>query len=260
MPRSGPGQTEPPPPESSADRSVPLPQADGATRALNDPMRRIAVVVGDLVRPDPDWRVDAIVNAANESLLGGGGVDGAIHHAAGAELLEHCRTLGGCTTGLAKHTPAFNLESRGIQHIFHTVGPTWPPEYSPQGSGTSMPVSDPVETPYAMPGAPLGEAAQLGYLHEDTLLASCYLNCLRLAVRHETKVLAFPAISTGVYRFPKARAAKIAFGHVFGHFAQRPAPALPEKVLFVCFNQQDAAIYRDVIQHRADWMTNRRRV
>ena len=234
-------------PESFDDIS--LPQADGVADALNDPVARIQLVVGDLTRPDPDWQVDTIVNAANEALLGGGGVDGAIHRAAGPELLEYTRTLGGCPTGLAKTSPAFDLEARGIERIIHTVGPVWP--HGEPGQAAES---------YAMPGAPLGEAAQLGYLHEDTLLASCYLQCLKLAVEHGSRVVAFPAISTGVYRFPKERAAKIAFGHVFGHFAARPAPELPQRVLFVCFNDADAAVYRDVIQHRADWMTNRRRV
>lgn len=235
-------------PDPSNQFNLSLPQADGVERALNDPVARIDLVVGDLTRPDPAWGVDAIVNAANESLLGGGGVDGAIHRAAGPRLLEHTRTLGGCATGLAKATPAFDLESKGVKYIFHTVGPIWNEAGQDEAAA------------YAMPGAPLGEAAKLGYLYEDTLLASCYLNVLRLAVQHESKVVAFPAISTGVYRFPKERAAKIAFGHVFGHFASRPAPEFPRKVLFVCFNDEDAAVYRDVIQNRADWMTNRSRV
>ena len=234
------------------DQRVALPQFDAAQRALDDPMTRIGLVVGDLTRPDPAWGVDAIVNAANESLLGGRGVDGAVHKAAGPGLLEHTRTLGGCPTGLAKATPAFDLESRGIRHIFHAVGPVWPASHAP----------DPAtgQASFAMPGAPLGEAASLGYLREDTLLASCYLQCLQLAQQRGVRGLAFPAISTGVYRFPKTRAAKIAFGHVFGHFAQRPAPDFPQKVLFVCFSDEDAAVYRGVIQTRADWMANRRRV
>lgn len=233
--------------DGSDNFKLSLPQAGGVERALNDPVSRIELVVGDLADPDPVWGVDAIVNAANESLLGGGGVDGAIHRAAGPRLLEHTRGLGGCATGLAKATPAFDLEERGVRHLFHTVGPVW----SDAGAEAAA---------YAMPGAPLGEAAKLGYLYEDTLLASCYLNVLRLAVQHEAKTVAFPAISTGAYGFPKDRAAKIAFGHVFGHFASRPAPKFPGKVLFVCFNEEDAAVYRDVIQNRADWMTNRSRV
>jgi O-acetyl-ADP-ribose deacetylase (regulator of RNase III) len=222
-----------------------LPQAqDPADRLLNDPLRRIEVVVGDLTDPEPDWKIDTIVNAANESLLGGGGVDGAIHRAAGPQLLQFTRGLGGCATGLAKRSPAFGLERLGIRHILHTVGPVW---------------SEPREG-YAMPGAPLGEAAKLGYLHEDMLLASCYLNCLRLAQQHGGRGVAFPAISTGVYGFPKERAARIAFGHVFGHFAQRPAPDLPERVLFCCFSDDDAEVYRQVIATRSEWMTGRSRV
>ena len=233
---------------------LPLPQTgnpngrprDGADRALNEPMARIAVVVGDLTDPDPAWGVDTIVNAANESLLGGGGVDGAIHRAAGARLLEHTRTLGGCPTGLAKITPAFDIQYRGIDHIIHTVGPVW--HHAPGDAEA-----------FAMPGAPAGDAAALGYTHEDTLLASCYANCLRLAVQHGCRGVAFPAISTGVYRFPKPRAARIAFAHVFGHFASRPAPDLPERVVFCCFDPEDASIYNDAIARRAEWMTNRRR-
>ncbi|MEO1236337.1 MAG: macro domain-containing protein [Planctomycetota bacterium] len=213
-------------------------------------MRRIDLVVGDLARPDPAWGLDAVVSAANESLLGGGGVDGAIHAAAGPELLEHCRGLGGCATGLAKATPAFGLEAAGVKHVIHTVGPVWPAS-SDAGEG---------EPAYAMPGAPLGEAAKLGYTLEDTLLASCYHHSLRLAVELGSEAVGFPAISTGVYRFPKERAAKIAFGHVFGHFAARPTPTLPKRVVFVCFDEADAAVYRHVIETRAGWMANRRRV
>ena len=237
--------------DASDEFSLSLPQADGVERALNDPMARIDLVVGDLTDPDPAWGVDAVVNAANESLLGGGGVDGAIHEAAGWDQLVAYNKQhhpGGCPTGLAKATPAFDLEARGIHHIFHAVGPVWNDAGQDEAAA------------YAMPGAPLGEAAKLGYLYEDTLLASCYLNCLRLAEQHEAKVVAFPAISTGAYGFPKERAAKIAFGHVFGHFAARPAPEFPHKALFVCFNDEDAAVVRDVIQNRAEWMTNRSRV
>ncbi len=229
---------------------LPLGQIDGAQRELDRPMGRIRVVVGDLTRPDPAWGLDTIVNAANESLLGGGGVDGAIHRAAGPRLLAHNRTLGGCPTGLAKVTPAFDLEARGIKHIIHTVGPVWPASADADAGGVQ----------YAMPGAPVGEAAALGYTREDTLLASCYANCLRLAVQHGCRGVGFPAISTGVYGFPKQRAARIAFAHVFGHFATRPAPALPERAVFCCFSDADAAVYRDVIARRAEWMTNRRRV
>ncbi len=215
---------------------------DGAAQALNGPLRQIAVVVGDLSKPDPAWGLDTVVNAANTALAGGSGVDGALHAAAGARLNTFEATLGGCPTGLAKLTPAFDLESEGIRRIIHTVGPVW--------SG----VAD-----TGVPGAPGDETAALGYTLEDMQLASCYVSVLRLAVESGAKVVGFPAIGTGAYQFPKERAARIALGHVFGHFAQRPTPSLPERVVFVCFSEEDAALYRTVIETRADWMLGRGR-
>lgn len=186
---------------------------------------RIEIVTGDITT----LCVDAIVNAANESLLGGGGVDGAIHRAAGPGLLEYCKTLGGCQTGLAKMTPAFDLESQGVRHVIHTVGPVWHGD----------------------------ESQKLGYTLEDTLLASCYHQSLELACGHGCKTVAFPNISTGVYGFPKPRAAKIAFGHVLGFLDKHD---LPQKVTLCCFADADAAILQEAIDTREDWMMNRRRM
>jgi O-acetyl-ADP-ribose deacetylase (regulator of RNase III) len=153
---------------------------------------RIQVLQGDITRQ----RVDAIVNAANASLLGGGGVDGAIHRAAGPELLEFCRGLGGCPTGEARITPGFRLQARWI---IHTVGPVW----------------------------------RGGNDNEDMLLASCYRNCLALAVAHEVRTIAFPQISTGAYGFPLRRAAGIAVATI-AEFLSRETRI--EEVRCICFN------------------------
>jgi len=179
------------------------------------PLDRIEVITGDITRQ----RVDAIVNAANESLLGGGGVDGAIHRAAGPGLLKHTRTLGGCRTGLAKITGSFNLQSTGIRHIIHTVGPVWHAD----------------------------EATKLGECREDVLLASCYQQSLCLAAESRVRTIAFPAISTGVYRFPKDRAAVIAVGHTIGWLRGHNLPA---KVIFCCFSESDQKIYEQVLSSR----------
>jgi O-acetyl-ADP-ribose deacetylase len=148
--------------------------------------------------------VDAIVNAANQSLLGGGGVDGAIHRAAGPKLLAECRTLGGCPTGQAKITAGHDLPAK---HVIHTVGPVW----------------------------------HGGTRGEDDLLASCYRNSLVLAERHGCRTIAFPSISTGAYGFPIDRASRIALREIAAFLAKSRTV---EKVNVVCFGARDLDVYQ----------------
>lgn len=157
------------------------------------PKQRIELVQGDITKQ----KVDAIVNAANTTLLGGGGVDGAIHRAAGTKLLEECRTLGGCSTGDAKITKGYNLPAKWV---IHTVGPVW----------------------------------HGGKSREDELLASCYRRSLELAAEKGLRTVAFPAISTGAYGFPLERATQIAVREVADFLEEHSAI---EKVVFVCFDK-----------------------
>lgn len=162
-------------------------------------MARIRIEQGDITRQ----QVDAIVNAANSSLLGGGGVDGAIHRAAGPQLLEECRTLGGCPTGEARLTKGYGLPAKWV---IHTVGPVW----------------------------------QGGNQHEDALLAAAYRNSLAIAAEQRMDSVAFPSISTGAYRFPLERATRIAIDTVREHQARE---AFPRTVVFVCFDGATKALY-----------------
>ena len=165
---------------------------------------RIDIIVADITTLD----VDAIVNAANESLLGGGGVDGAIHRAAGPELLAECRTLGGCPTGEARITRGYRLPAR---HVIHTVGPIW------RG----------------------GDAG------EDVLLAGAYRSSLLLAKQHGVRSIAFPAISTGVYAFPPDRAARIALSTIVAYLS---GDADVDKIILCCFSDDSAGHHKRALR------------
>ncbi|MDE2376869.1 O-acetyl-ADP-ribose deacetylase [Bradyrhizobium sp.] len=167
---------------------------------------QLGIIVADITT----LRVDAIVNAANASLLGGGGVDGAIHRAAGPELVAECRMLHGCQTGDAKITRGYRLKAA---HVIHTVGPVWN-------------------------GGDRGEDAQL---------ASCYRRSVALCEEHGLTTVAFPAISTGIYRFPADRAARIAVAATADALSAAPSVS---RVIFCCFSEASAALHREALQSR----------
>ena len=167
--------------------------------------KRISIELGNIIKQ----KTDAIVNAANKSLLGGGGVDGAIHRAAGIRLLEECKTLGGCETGEAKITKGYGLTAK---YVIHTVGPVW--------NG--------------------------GRYGEEVKLADCYRNSLKLAVKNKIKTIAFPSISTGAYRFPVEIAVGIAVNEV-KEFLKKDKSI--EKVIFVCFDEFTYALYIEKLKN-----------
>ena len=171
---------------------------------MNTTKCRIELIKADITT----MNVDVIVNAANESLLGGGGVDGAIHRGSGPELLKECRTLGGCNTGQAKMTNGYYLKAN---FVIHTVGPVW----------------------------------RDGANGEPQLLASCYRNCLQLAVENQIQTIAFPSISTGVYGYPITKASQIAVREVRNFLVNKP---LIKQVSFVCFSSEDLYVYKSLLQ------------
>lgn len=166
-------------------------------------MKRVSIILGDITK----MNVDAIVNAANPSLLGGGGVDGAIHKAAGPKLLEECKTLNGCLTGEAKITKGYNLPA---QYVIHTVGPIW----------------------------------QGGKANEPDLLSNCYKNSLKLAVENGIQEIAFPSISTGAYGYPVKQAAQVALKTILNCLRQNSSI---KNVYMVCFDKETYSVYNNTL-------------
>lgn len=166
--------------------------------------KKLKLIQNDITTLD----VDIIVNAANNRMLGGGGVDGAIHKAAGNQLFDECKSIGGCPTGEARLTKGYNLKAKWI---IHTVGPIW----------------------------------RGGYKDEYKLLASCYSESLKIASELKCKTIAFPAISTGVYGFPKKQAAIIAISEAKKHLKKHSSPAI---ITFVCFDDESFSIYNDLLE------------
>jgi len=191
----------------SISRPRPEPRPRDIVAVMAELSAEVGKTVLDIVVADiTTLSVDAIVNAANRTLLGGGGVDGAIHRAAGPELLAECKTLGGCETGSAKMTRGYRLQAR---HVIHAVGPVW-------GGG---------------------------HKDEETLLAGCYRTALDLAAYAALTSIAYPAISTGIYRFPPDLAARIAVGTVAAEIAARPRGIT--RVVFCCFAPESAEHHKD---------------
>lgn len=170
---------------------------------MPDLFQKIEIILGDITHQN----TDAIVNAANTSLLGGGGVDGAIHRTAGKELLEECRMLNGCKTGDAKITKGYNLKAK---YVIHAVGPVW------RGGNSG----------------------------EPELLSSCYRRCFEIAVQHSISSISFPAISTGVYRYPLKQAAEIAILETINYLKQNDNII---KVCFVCFDSITHSVYKETL-------------
>jgi len=162
-------------------------------------MERISIIINDITK----LKAEAIVNAANKSLLGGGGVDGAIHRAAGRQLYEECKKLNGCETGEAKITGGYNLPAK---YVIHTVGPFWNGERN----------------------------------KESELLKNCYINCLKIATQYQIKSIGFPSISTGAYRYPIDKAAKVAISTVLEYTFNHDKP---NTIFFVCFSVSDLEVY-----------------